>query len=441
MRPIANSCVLLQNNRLPTSSHTSGALGFRFFPLECVQVPHLCSPSNTAVVANQRYAEGHARSVVPGAAAQGGGCSILLAPSRQSAIQGFQDTPSAKNASRETQTHQCQVPAAPLHVFAHLCRAPRDDLECENLRASQFCIPTPPAKLALSSLTTEAPAAMPPDVPGGAATVLQRMPPRPGLPAPLTQDAGDPQGQLLQVRLAGARGLGWRRRLLHGSRARSARGPGSQGAGAGERGAPQGRAPPPRLGHRVHGMPGVVVLGAEAAAAARGGPGSSAKRRSAGRSFPRPWLELRSEPPGLGDASARTLPPRRGQPRRRGRGSAPSGQSGRRLASGAGRLRPDARSGGCFKMAESARPSRPGAAAFWSRDCILYPPGRGRRRPPGAGTRSGTVAWDSTRRRERRGAHPGGGAVRSRRRSSRLAGDLGGLAPDRVPRLGFQVWG
>lgn len=240
---------------------------------------------------------------------------------------------------------------------------------------------------------------------------------RPGLPAPLTQDAGDPQGQLLQVRLAGARGLGRGRgrgrRLLHGSRARSARGPGSRGAGAGERGAPQGRAPPPRLGHRVHGMPGVVVLGAEAAAAAKGGPGCPAKRSSAGRSFPRARLELHSNPPGLGDASARTLPPRRGRPRRRGRASAPSGQWGRRLASGAGRPRPDARSGGCFKMADAARPSRPGAAAFWSRDCILYPPGRGRRRPPGAGTRPGAVAWDSAVGEARRSPRGRGRAVQA----------------------------
>lgn len=272
--------------------------------------------------------------------------------------------------------------------------------------------------------------------------MLQRTSPRPGLPAPLTQDAGDPQGQLLQVRLAGARGLGRGRgrRLLHGSRAGSARSPGSWGTRAGQRGAPQGRAPPPRLGHRVQGMPGVVVLGAEAPAAATGGRGGSAKRRPGRRSFPRPWRELHSNPPGLGDASARTLPPRRGRPRRRGRASAPSDQWGRRLASGAGPPRPDAPSGGCFKMADAARPSRPGTSAFWSRDSILYPPGRGRRRPPGAGTPPGAVAWASAEGEARRSPRGRGRAVQAPGFSPGR-GLRGGLAPDRVARLGFQVWG
>lgn len=348
-------------------------------------------------------------------------------------------------------THTCQVPAAPLQRSCPPLRGLRGDLGATSSGL--------PNSASLHPLPSS------PFPPRQRECQQQRCPPackavppprRPGLPAPpLTQDARHPQGQLLQVRLAGARGLGrgGGRRLLHGSRARSARRPGSRGAGAGERGAPQGRAPPPRLGHRVHGMPGVVVLGAEAAAAAAmGGPGCSAKRRSAGRSCPRPRLELPSDPPGLGDdgASARTLPARRGRPRRSGRASAPSGQWERRLASGAGRPRPDAPSGGCFKMADAARPSRPGAgaAAFWSRDCILSPPGRGRRRRrPGAGTRPGTVRVGLGGGRGRGAAaaftHPGGGAVRSGRPASRLAGGFDGIAPARsggqagVPGVGL----
>ncbi|XP_020725209.2 protein hinderin isoform X2 [Odocoileus virginianus] len=57
------------------------------------------------------------------------------------------------------------------------------------------------------------------------------------------------------------------------------------------------------------------------------------------------------------------------------------GQSGPGLGAGAGRPRRDAPSGGCFKMADVAGPSRPGAAAFWSRDfsdeeqSVVYVPG------------------------------------------------------------------
>lgn len=169
-----------------------------------------------------------------------------------------------------------------------------------------------------------------------------------------------------------------------------------------------------------------------------GGRGWSRTSSSAGRSFPRPRQALHTQPPRPSDASVRTLPPRRGGPRKRGRASAPSGQWGWGLQSGAGRPRHDAPSGGCFKMADVVGPSRPGAAAFWSRDCILCPPGRGRRRLPVWRAASGRVG-------------PSGGASsvltwgrgrpvppRSRGRAFRLAWELGGRVPDTVSRLGFQ---
>uniref|UniRef100_A0A8C0KDL1 Uncharacterized protein n=1 Tax=Canis lupus dingo TaxID=286419 RepID=A0A8C0KDL1_CANLU len=200
--------------------------------------------------------------------------------------------------------------------------------------------------------------------------------PRP--PAPLTEDAGDPQGQLLQVRLAAARG----RRLLHGSRPRSARGECGCGDPAGEPGGRDGATPPQRLGHQVQGMPGVVVLGArERGGAEMGGPGCSGRSSSAAASFSLSPRSLHTKPPRLSDSSTRTLPPRLGRPRKRGRASAPCGQWGLGLQAGAGRPRRYARSGGCFKMADVAGPSRLGAAAFWSRDfsdeeqSIVYVPG------------------------------------------------------------------
>lgn len=125
-----------------------------------------------------------------------------------------------------------------------------------------------------------------------------------------------------------------------------------------------------------------------------GDPGWSGTSSSTGRLFPRPRLVLHTTPRKYSDSSARTLPPRRGRPYRRGRASVPSGQWRRGLEAGAGRHLRYAPSGGCFKMADVAGPSRPGAAAFWSRDCILCPPGRGRRYPPRCGERR-VVAWGS----------------------------------------------
>jgi hypothetical protein len=120
-------------------------------------------------------------------------------------------------------------------------------------------------------------------------------------------------------------------------------------------------------------------------------PGWSGSSSSVGRSFPRPEPLPQATPPRSRRVPARTLSPRRSRPRKRGRASAPCGQWGQSLGAGAWRPRHDAPSGGCFKMADVAGPSRPGAAAFWSRDSILRPAGRGRRRPPrgrrGAGGR------------------------------------------------------
>lgn len=124
------------------------------------------------------------------------------------------------------------------------------------------------------------------------------------------------------------------------------------------------------------------------------GPDCSGSSSSAAHLFPLPRRSLHTTKPRHSDSSPGTLPPRRGPPRKRGQASARCGQWGLGLKAGAGRPRRDARSGGCFKMADVATPSRRGAAAFWSRDCILCPPGRGRRRPPGCGDRR-AVAWDS----------------------------------------------
>ncbi|XP_029777344.1 protein hinderin isoform X3 [Suricata suricatta] len=112
-----------------------------------------------------------------------------------------------------------------------------------------------------------------------------------------------------------------------------------------------------------------------------GGPGCSGNSSSVGHSYPRSRRSRHTTPLGHSDSSARTHPPRRGRSRRRGRASVPCGQSKLGLEAGAGRPRRDARSGGCFKMADVAGPSRPGAAAFWSRDfsdeeqSVVYVPG------------------------------------------------------------------
>nr|XP_002757226.3 protein hinderin isoform X3 [Callithrix jacchus] len=110
-------------------------------------------------------------------------------------------------------------------------------------------------------------------------------------------------------------------------------------------------------------------------------PGWSDNSSSAGRRFPRPRPVPRAAPPRHSVPFAPTLSPRRGRPRRRGRASAWFCQWGPRLQAGAWRPRRDARSGGCFKMADVANPSRPCVAAFWSRDfsdeeqSVVYVPG------------------------------------------------------------------
>ncbi|XP_032166877.1 protein hinderin isoform X2 [Mustela erminea] len=112
-----------------------------------------------------------------------------------------------------------------------------------------------------------------------------------------------------------------------------------------------------------------------------GGPGCSGSSSSAAHLFPLPGRSLHTAPPRHSDSSAGTLPPRRGRPRKRGRASTRCGQWGLGLKTGAGRPRRDARSGGCFKMADVAGPSRRGATAFWSRDfsdeeqSVVYVPG------------------------------------------------------------------
>ncbi|XP_069885394.1 protein hinderin isoform X2 [Dipodomys merriami] len=111
---------------------------------------------------------------------------------------------------------------------------------------------------------------------------------------------------------------------------------------------------------------------------ALGWPGSSS---SVGHWFLRPGTLLHTTPPRPGGAFLRTLSPRRGRTRKRGRVSAPHVQLGPILKSGAWRSRRSARSGGCFKMADVAGPSRSGAPAFWSRDIsdeeqsVVYVPG------------------------------------------------------------------
>lgn len=110
-------------------------------------------------------------------------------------------------------------------------------------------------------------------------------------------------------------------------------------------------------------------------------PAWTGSSSSVGHSFRGPRLVLRTSPRKHSASSARSLPPRRGRPCKRGRASARSGQWGPELGAGAERPQRDAPSGGCFKMADAAGPSRPGAAAFWTWDCILCPPGRGRWRP------------------------------------------------------------
>uniref|UniRef100_A0A8C4MK95 KIAA1328 n=1 Tax=Equus asinus TaxID=9793 RepID=A0A8C4MK95_EQUAS len=112
-----------------------------------------------------------------------------------------------------------------------------------------------------------------------------------------------------------------------------------------------------------------------------GGPGCSGSSSSVGRSFPRARRVLHTKPPGHSDSSTRCFQPRRGRPRKRGRASAPCSQWGLGLEAGAERPQRYAPSGGCFKMADVAGPSRPGAAAFWSRDfsdeeqSVVYVPG------------------------------------------------------------------
>ncbi|XP_026310943.1 protein hinderin isoform X1 [Piliocolobus tephrosceles] len=109
--------------------------------------------------------------------------------------------------------------------------------------------------------------------------------------------------------------------------------------------------------------------------------GWSDSSSSAGRRFPRPRPVPHTAPPGRSFPFAPTLSPRKGRPRRKGRASAWCGQSGPSLQAEAWRPRRDAPSGGCFKMADVAGPSRPGAAAFWSRDfsdeeqSVVYVPG------------------------------------------------------------------
>lgn len=125
-----------------------------------------------------------------------------------------------------------------------------------------------------------------------------------------------------------------------------------------------------------------------------GGPNWSGHSSSSRRSFPRPGAALHSAPLGPRLPFALTLLPRRSRPRKRGRASAPCVQWGLRLGAGAWRPRRNAPSGGCFKMADVAGPSRPGAAAFWSRDCILLPGWQGAPAPsPGRGASCRVGLW------------------------------------------------
>ncbi|XP_005372884.1 PREDICTED: uncharacterized protein KIAA1328 homolog isoform X3 [Chinchilla lanigera] len=112
-----------------------------------------------------------------------------------------------------------------------------------------------------------------------------------------------------------------------------------------------------------------------------GEPGWSRSSSSTRRSFPRPRAGYHTAPPRPRLPFAQTVPPRPGRPRKRGRASARDGQWALSVEAGAWRPRRDAPSGGCFKMADVAGPSRPDGAAFWSRDfsdeeqSIVYVPG------------------------------------------------------------------
>lgn len=189
----------------------------------------------------------------------------------------------------------------------------------------------------------------------------------------------------------------------------------------------EGGTPPQRQGRQVHGMPGAVVFGScESWGEEMGAPAWSRSSSSVGRSFPRPGPRIHTAPLGHRLPSARALSPRRGRARRRGRASSRSGQWGLSLEAGAWRPRRDARSGGCFKMADAAGPSRSEAAAFWTRDRILCPPARGRRRPPRGGE-GRAVAWESQLRGDSCASPKGGGRA---------------LRPVQVrsfPLLGYQV--
>nr|XP_054393537.1 protein hinderin isoform X2 [Pongo abelii] len=109
--------------------------------------------------------------------------------------------------------------------------------------------------------------------------------------------------------------------------------------------------------------------------------GWSDSSSSVGRQFPRPRPVPHTAPPGRSFPFAPSLSPRRGRPRRRGRASAWCDQWRPSLQAEAWRPRRDAPSGGCFKMADVAGPSRRNAAAFWSRDfsdeeqSVVYIPG------------------------------------------------------------------
>ncbi|XP_021092353.1 protein hinderin isoform X1 [Heterocephalus glaber] len=112
-----------------------------------------------------------------------------------------------------------------------------------------------------------------------------------------------------------------------------------------------------------------------------GDPGWSGPSSSAGCSCPQPGARHHTAPPRPRLPFAGTLSPSRCRPLKRGRASAQSGQWGLSLETGAWRLRRGAPSGGCFKMADVSGSSRPGAAAFWSRDVsdeeqsVVYVPG------------------------------------------------------------------
>ncbi|XP_023570184.1 protein hinderin isoform X2 [Octodon degus] len=97
-----------------------------------------------------------------------------------------------------------------------------------------------------------------------------------------------------------------------------------------------------------------------------GGPCRSSL--TAGRSYPRPGSGYHPAAPRPRLPFTRKPRPSRCLARKRGRASERDGQWGWRLEAGVWRPRRDAPSGGCFKMAAAAGPSRPDGAAFWSRD-------------------------------------------------------------------------